>query len=79
MAAGAGMSTRLLYLESGNPRQTIAINEADSLAFAQLPPRSGRKSITVTDQDTGLKWSVHRASCGLNCFCAAAGTMLDSA
>jgi hypothetical protein len=51
-------------------RLRLTVTLADEAA---LPPRNGRGSAWVTDLNSGMRYRLRRASCGLpNCMCALA-------
>ena len=80
------MTTRPLYLENrlkntvppGTVREAgrivLTLSEADAKLWNNLDRQN---EAVVSDQKTGAKWVVWRADCGLSCFCAADGKVVE--
>lgn len=52
----------------------LRVSDDEKAKFNALPRGQSDKSVIVTDLDTGNRWKVCRADCGLDCFCAASAT-----
>lgn len=65
------------YIGTGEDAVKLALSDEDSQKFDDLPRGHGRASVAVKNLQDGQLWSVRRASCGLKCYCAAAGIKIN--
>lgn len=50
-------------------RALMELSDADEQAW--MVARVNNRAAVITDQNTGTRWVVTRADCGLGCMCAA--------
>ena len=55
---------------NNKPRVQISVSATDAELIDKLPNYKSKKTAMITDELTGLKLLVKRASCGADCYCA---------